>query len=371
MATRHPVTEFTIQGFRGLRDLTLEGAGQVNLLVGGTNAGKTSVLEALSLLADPLNPRVWVQAANRREPSPLAALRSSVVDRLRCLFPAQEHGAVLPVSFRCQGSHPIEHVKATMVALRGLRRAMQSVPNDEGGEQKVEAEVERNGLELQVDVTVTHSQMSFFPESARVEIWEHEPILSRSPRRTNLPAIRFVTPYDHWLRHPPAQGFSQATLSGEENEIVGLLQRLEPSITGARVIATQMEPDLYLYDSAAGYLPVSSFGDGMRRVLALALAVPRARGGILLVDEIETGLHVSLLQRVFAWLWSACHEYDVQLFATTHSLEALDAMLSADTTPEEDTVVYQFLFTDGKRIVKRFGEQQVRRIRYERGLDLR
>jgi AAA15 family ATPase/GTPase len=128
---------------------------------------------------------------------------------------------------------------------------------------------------------------------------------------------------------------------------------------------------VYLRDRYAGFLPLSSFGDGIRRVLSLALAVPRAKRGILLVDEIETGLHVSMLSTVYGWLWRACFQHDVQLFATTHSLEALDAMLDADTTDDEDTVAFQFLGDSDHPSVRRFGEHQLKRLRRERGLDIR
>src|SRR5438132_8906359 len=54
------IDEFTIQAFRGLRDVKLEGLGQVNLLVGENNSGKTSVLEAFSLFCNPLDVRKWL-----------------------------------------------------------------------------------------------------------------------------------------------------------------------------------------------------------------------------------------------------------------------------------------------------------------------
>ena len=41
--TMKHIDEFTIQAFRGLRDVKLEGLGQINLLVGENNSGKTSV----------------------------------------------------------------------------------------------------------------------------------------------------------------------------------------------------------------------------------------------------------------------------------------------------------------------------------------
>jgi AAA15 family ATPase/GTPase len=105
--------------------------------------------------------------------------------------------------------------------------------------------------------------------------------------------------------------------------------------------------------------------------LLLALALPRAAGGVLLIDELETALHVSALGKVFRWLLDACKQFNVQLFATTHSLETVDAILSADTTPEEDIVGYRLERTNGHTTAKRYGEDLLKRLRYERGLDVR
>jgi len=246
---------------------------------------------------------------------------------------------------------------------------------DDGEPRVVEAFVERSGLEMRLDIDRRdNAQTSLFLESqVKLEIWEHEPLVTRgSPRNFDKLPVRFVTPYDHWLRSNVIQGFSEATLDDEETSVLSLLRKLEPRIDGARVIATQREPALYLHDARAGFLPVSSFGDGIRRALAIAVTLPRAAGGILLIDEIETGLHVSMLQRVYEWLWRACQEHRVQLFATTHSLEALDAMLDADTTEEEDTFVYQLADGgSGSTRVTRFGEAEAKRLRGTRGFDLR
>ena len=80
---RH-IDDFTIHRFRGMREAKLEKPGQINILVGGNNSGKTSVLEAISLLCDPLNPRNWSGVASARETS---SLSSNLSDRLLWLFP--------------------------------------------------------------------------------------------------------------------------------------------------------------------------------------------------------------------------------------------------------------------------------------------
>jgi AAA15 family ATPase/GTPase len=66
----------------------------------------------------------------------------------------------------------------------------------------------------------------------------------------------------------------------------------------------------------------------LKKVLSLAVSLVMAQGGILLIDEVETAIHVGALKNVFAWFVEACKRYKVQVFATTHSLEVIDAMLN-------------------------------------------
>lgn len=359
-----------IGAFRGLQNALLRDLGRVNLFVGKTNSGKTSVLEAVYILSRPLDPVTWLHTANRREPSPLAALTSSSVDRLKYLFPSTALEEFGPVSLCAEGSCEVRTVSAVARELRGLRPTIRSVVEEEDGEPtEVAAEVERAGVEIQVQATAQHQQPSLFDEplARTFEVWEREPVFGRKKSSVLSFPARVVTPYDHWLRSPSPQAFSEATLEGYSGEILDLIQKFEPSIVDLRLLATQREPSLYLRDAKNGLLPLSSFGDGLRRIIAIALALPRAKNGILLIDEIETGLHVHLLGKVYSWLVQACHSQNVQLFATTHSLEALDALLEADTTADEDTVAFNL---DDSQ-VRRFGENQLRRLRTERGLDVR
>ena len=85
------ISDFTIQGFRGLRDLKIKKLGQINLFVGNNNSGKTSVLEALSIFCDPFNGQKWYDAGTQRE-GQNSASRSTVIDRIIWLFPQKLDG---------------------------------------------------------------------------------------------------------------------------------------------------------------------------------------------------------------------------------------------------------------------------------------
>ncbi|MFI5453812.1 MAG: hypothetical protein ACHRXM_00005 [Isosphaerales bacterium] len=85
----------------------------------------------------------------------------------------------------------------------------------------------------------------------------------------------------------------------------------------------------------------------------------------------EAGIHVSGLQRVFAWLTKAARELGVQVVATTHSLEAVDAMALSSRNGSADLVTFHLDQTEHETRTKRIDDDLLLRLRRERGLDVR
>jgi len=75
-------------------------------------------------------------------------------------------------------------------------------------------------------------------------------------------------------------------------------------------------------------IPIGSLGDGTWRLLGLALSLIHAKGGVLLVDEIDTGLHYSVMPSMWKLVLEAAKSLDVQVFATTHSRDCWEALAS-------------------------------------------
>lgn len=355
-----------VQAFRSLKGLKLEGLGRANVLLGVNDSGKTSVLEALLLLTDPTNPALWGRLAHLREPSPMPLRRLSRTERVQWLFPAEAEGepGSIQVSGKLQNQHPdlfgdrVTAIEATYVRVSGLRP--DPVQQLRGGSS---GEVLTHGAELLV---VVHGPGA---RANKLTMWDRETIRA-TPEDRSFARAELVMAYQHWLSSS-AERFSRARLENTTDDLLGLLRLLDDNIRGLELLQPEGEATLYIEHAANGLVPLSVFGDGVRRALLLAEAVVRARGGLLLVDEIETGIHVDAITGVFTWLLRACRAYDVQLFVTTHSIEAVDAILKADETPEEDVIGYRLERENGLTTAKRFGENQLRWMREERGLDVR
>jgi AAA15 family ATPase/GTPase len=94
-------------------------------------------------------------------------------------------------------------------------------------------------------------------------------------------------------------------------------------------------------------VPLNSLGDGMLRVLQLALKMFPAKGGFLLIDEFENGLHYSVQEKVWALLFDMAKELDIQVFATTHSWDCIESFTKVAVAQQDIDGV---LFRMGKSV---------------------
>jgi len=366
-----PLEHLTIQAFRGLADVELANLARVNLLVGPNDSGKTSVLEALCLLSNPLDVRRWDWLAGRR-----LAL-AEPVEGVRWLFPRPPgtdpaRRGPQRIGISCHGTSPIGSLSATAVEVAELRagEGPEYLPLD--GTPSAEAAVRREVRGTKVDVDAKGGGVG--SQSVTFTVWD-EDRQSLPEKREPLLPCRLVMPWEHWFARPAVELLSRARLQGGHAPAGGdgdpgtLLAQVDPRISGVEVLAPDGRGRLFVRDAAGGLVPISVYGDGVRRCLMLAAAVVRARGGLLLVDEIETAIHVAALGEVFGWLVRACVDNDVQLFATTHSLEAIDALLSADAT--EELTTFRLTPTERGVVAKGVSGDMLGRLRFDRGLDIR
>ena len=72
-------------------------------------------------------------------------------------------------------------------------------------------------------------------------------------------------------------------------------------------------------------VPLPTMGAGMTHVTRMVLAAAMVPDGVVLVDEIENGLHHSVLPDVWRVVGKAAEQFNVQFFGTTHSFECVQA----------------------------------------------
>lgn len=155
----------------------------------------------------------------------------------------------------------------------------------------------------------------------------------RGPARLERPQtapVQFISP-DSLQPRSMIEMWNKAITEGREAEVVDAVRIIAPTLTDIVFLSGDVP---YRYGTRAGGIlaafegtrrrdPLGSHGDGMRRLLALSLALIQSEGGVLLVDEIDTGLHYSVLGQMWQLVVETARRADVQVLATTHSSDCV------------------------------------------------
>lgn len=303
-----------INKFRAIKNLELKHLSRINILVGDNNCGKTSVLEAISLFQNPADISNILINCSKRGRGTVPAF-----DLFLEMFPRDSEKREIDITSTIKSLSYSLNIKGELIESFNS----ELVPCFDDDEYYEEISIENRVFEG--DIKVSNS----LDVEKKIKIFEERtsPILSDSS--TQIINIIYVTPYDY-LKNRIINDTVKIIRCGEKEEIINLLKIFDNKIEGFEILPEKNKTfSIYIKHQKYGLMNLSSFGDGVKKVLTLASSVVSARDGILLIDEIETAIYKNILKDVFDWLIKACKIYKVQLIATTHSLEVIDAFIDS------------------------------------------
>jgi AAA domain, putative AbiEii toxin, Type IV TA system/AAA ATPase domain len=333
------IDSLEIRGFRCFDHLEVKELARVNLLVGANNRGKTSLLEALELWGTRAAPSALEALLARRDEHPATVQRSEL--SVRHLFHGRElePGRAFEIAAFSNGILPVR-VRARIVADSSI-----DPDSHDDGRPSIPVGAELTGSELRegpLELVFVGSQ-NFGGYRIRLSADGNLPLQTLRriwQKKDVLPLVSVPTRSLSW--GAVASMFSEIVLTDEEPRILNALKTIDSSIErlAHTTVAAGDPPGSGLYlrcKDQPQRIPIGSMGDGIWRFLTLALALVKARGGMLLIDEIDTGLHFSVMFEMWKLVIETAQRLDVQVFATTHSrdcYESLAAVLrDAEVTP--------------------------------------
>lgn len=321
MKQQLPLSSFVVSGYRAIQHLELPELGRVNVFVGKNNVGKTALLEAIRLYRS-TNPRAVIRTLIRERGGFSSArwARTKADD----FGAAQVESLLRSVEALFYGSYSGGPVQDILIrsASSDTRALSFKLPW---------------ARSFNAD---TGADSVFLPDTPVIEVHRGDSS-SVVPLESFLrgfgivvgdgnPSAMFVSPSGS-DRYSFGSLWDRAVEAGHAPAVEEALRAIVPDLARVYPLSEPQENRAFYleFSNSRRPIPLKNMGDGTHRVFSLVLTLIRASDGVLLIDEIENGLHYSVLVEVWRALLLLADRLNVQIFATTHSWDCIRAYAEA------------------------------------------
>jgi hypothetical protein len=310
------ITGLSVRRFKGFDHLEIEQISRVTLLGGRNNVGKTSVLEALMMFHDSLNPQMILRQFAMRgvgiipfEPQSMWApvfFDYNLEQQVEIAIVINDEKEILKFSYNPDFEAPTITARDAppgFIATQ-IRTDQKPVPS------------------YSLDITY-ESKSNSYVSHLLMGLGYLE--LRTEKTRFHLRPVTFITARTPVNPAEDARRFGQLDIIGKQNSIVNFLTIIEPRLKSLSSVTIGDTSLIHGDIGLSRKIPVSYMGDGMARLLSIILAIATTQNGVVLIDECENGLHHSIMPKIWHAIGQAAREYNCQVICTTHSYECVAA----------------------------------------------
>lgn len=301
-----------IERFRGIQRLDLEDLGKVNIFIGTNAGGKTSVLEAISILANP-NAAPWLVTLSKWREMKNPTRQND--DALRSYFYDLDISETPRLETCVDGK-----VASISIAADAGQVFVTSQAEDSPDQQSAVAETQR----VMTNLSLVYEEEGRPPARSVLEVQE------LGFKATAAKVASRVGAFHIHARRATSPGETARLLTSlyetkREGELLRILQNVDPRIVRLWPGVRDVGPTILVDVGLPHMLPMNVMGDGFCRVLLMATGLLFASSQLLIVDEIDSGLHYTVMQPL--WRGLASLGDSKQVFCATHDDEMLKATL--------------------------------------------
>lgn len=340
-----------IQNFKSLKQLEIPKLGNVNLIIGENNSGKSSVLDALKLYASFVDETVLIDIINEHDDFFLLEDDSSVSPYESLFFGRrfEQHKKIVIGELKEEKNKQliIEAIKAINVMESRL-----FISNTQKEEKNID--------DLSEDILLNHYYGTFKQVSdddikkkdlniinlLKINQGERkkEIILDNMVdriRRRNRITKSIIKSYSDITTSfistdELADSWDKIALRDYAQTVLKALQIIEPKIIAISFVNSKdwNRAEFYRREREKRIplvrikgvdfpVPLKSMGDGIIRLFQLALRLYEAKDGFLLIDEFENGLHFGVQKQAWELVFNLAKKLKIQVFASTHSSDCI------------------------------------------------
>jgi AAA15 family ATPase/GTPase len=323
--------DLTIKNYRCFEDFQIDSLERVNLFVGNNNSGKTSLLEAIYLLVskDKYGSLLEILAARGE------IIETTLSKKHPVQYLDNDSSSVL-LSRQKLLTHvePIQHIFYNHKLPPEHYIEIVSDNKDCGVVENLVIGYDDDYLYINVGLNQDENQdkqMFKLSENNTLHLSlyslmkDKDEYIYLSDKKEKIEQMMLI--------------WDDVYMTDKEKKVVQALQILEPKIEQISFLKHEDRSVARLKIIGNDKpIPISSMGEGIYRILNLSMSLIKAENGVLLIDEIETGLHYEAQTDMWRLILATAKELNVQVFATTHSWDCIAAYQEALAQVEDQSM---------------------------------
>ena len=345
-----------IENYKKIRKIKIEDFKQFNLIVGKNNSGKTSILEAIFYSINPGNPTLTIQAVGQVKIS----LDKSAKEAMfwEPFFHRLDTGREVKLSSKLIKPSFEERILTIVPMYEAQPDSEINNLRKMNGQDYYAAKIQKLVIGLIYNFSIKKDNAEVKSHQSTIEYNKLEPVtvypgmkvqpfnVKSDPSYKLTTNGRLINPRNLYSNLDGKYG--QILLKKQEKQVINYMKIIDSELEDIILVGDQIYLDLG--EDFKSLLPISFWGEGTSKAFAILLDLINLPNSIILIDEIENGLHYSTMEIFFDFIFKVARSLNIQLFMTTHSYECVRAISNSISklNEEDDFRLYRIESKDDK-----------------------
>jgi len=329
------INELSISHFKQLKNIHLSKIAPITVIGGRNNTGKTSLLEALFMFYDRGNPELIIRQFNWRGINHLDLSPSGI---WAPIFYAYDMSKSITINVKQTDNtnekleirHNEKYNKVIRTTPYVVTLPQTHITTKQHPTESLDFLYSQNGQPTgQVHCVIEGPQIGLHIEELRKSKTNVVYVSSGTQSNPNEDAVRF----------------GKIDIAGGVDELVDGLKVIEPRLKSLSTISLGNQSLIYGDIGMGRKVPISFMGEGTAKLLSIILSIATCKNGMVLIDELENGIHYTVHAKLWDLLARLSKKYNCQIIATTHSYEILKS-LKNDIADKQEQKLFAYYRLD-------------------------
>ena len=331
------ISHIKVKNYKLFKEFSISSIPSILLVGGENNSGKTTLLESVSVVLDTENPAMLVKHLLFRGLPTFYGDINTVCGLSYHNFDMEEpivfeytlNSSKKKLSYKFVSSNqlPINKEADSFNLRKELSQGVIEISCD--GKKEALLTWSKDGLRLE-DINPSQERLARYNGNMEAIFASLNPMLSQG----------FINRYNEMEKR------------NKTDSLVKALQILEPRLKSLSLLMMEQDVfDVYGDIGLSTKVPLALMGQGMNHLMSILANISFAKGGIVLIDELENGFHHSILPRMWEIITNYAKDHNTQIIATTQSRDLISSAVEGIPSALRDDFKYLRL-EKGKDCVK-------------------